>query len=93
MNYQVLTKIVVVKNKKAGKMTNTEIINKLRNELEQLRQKIMNLEIFLMTNKMKTLSDKAQDLLYTQKEVMIDYQNILIERIALLQDLIDGGEK
>ena len=75
-------------------MNNKEIIKRLREELEQLRQKIMNLKIFLQTNKFLniTLSNKIQaELLHTQLETMEKYQNILISRIALIQDDIDNG--
>lgn len=72
-----------------------EIIQKLRNELDQLRQKIMNLKIFMLTTKFADLclEKKAQgELLKEQLKVMFEYQNILIKRIALLQDDIDNGE-
>lgn len=75
-------------------MNNKEIIKRLREELEQLRQKIMNLQIFLQTNKFLTisLSNKIQaELLNQQLETMEKYQNILISRIALIQDDIDNG--
>ena len=75
-------------------MNNKEIIKRLREELEQLRQKIMNLKIFLQTNKFLniTLSNKIQaELLQQQLETMERYQNILISRIALIQDDIDNG--
>lgn len=75
-------------------MNNKEIIKRLREELEQLRQKIMNLQIFLQTNKFLkiTLSNKIQaELLQQQLEAMEKYQNILIARIALIQDDIDNG--
>ena len=68
-------------------MNNKEIIKRLREELEQLRQKIMNLKIFLQTNKFLniTLSNKRQaELLDLQLETMEQYQNILISRIALI---------
>lgn len=71
-------------------MTNKEVIIKLRNELEQLRQKIMNLKIFILTNKFKQLDSKQRDLLLAQKTAMLKYQEILIDRIAAIQDLIDG---
>lgn len=75
-------------------MNNKEIIKRLREELEQLRQKIMNLQIFLQTNKFLniSLSNKRQgELLNLQLETMEQYQNILISRIALIQDDIDNG--
>ena len=75
-------------------MNNKEIIKRLREELEQLRQKIMNLKIFLQTNKFLniTLSNKIQaELLQQQLETMERYQNILISRIALIQDDLDNG--
>ena len=75
-------------------MNNKEIIKRLREELEQLRQKIMNLKILLQTNKFLniTLSNKIQaELLQQQLETMERYQNILISRIALIQDDIDNG--
>lgn len=77
-------------------MNNKEIIKRLREELEQLRQKIMNLKIFLQTNKFLniTLSNKRQaELLDLQLETMEQYQNILISRIALIQDQIDKGDE
>lgn len=77
-------------------MNNKEIIKRLREELEQLRQKIMNLKIFLQTNKFLniTLSNKRQaELLDLQLETMEQYQNILISRIALIQDDIDNGDE
>lgn len=73
-------------------MSNKEVISKLRNELENLKQKIINLQIFLETKKYKKLEEKQQlqaSLLKKQLEVMKQYQNILITRIALIQDLID----
>lgn len=73
-------------------MSNKEVISKLRNELENLKQKIINLQIFLETKKYKKLEEKQQlqaSLLKKQLEVMKQYQNILITRIALMQDLID----
>lgn len=75
-------------------MNNKEVIKRLREELEQLRQKIMNLKIFLQTNKFLNISasNKIQaELLNKQLETMEKYQNILISRIALLQDDIDNG--
>lgn len=77
-------------------MNNKEIIKRLREELEQLRQKIMNLQIFLQTNKFLniSLSNKRQgELLNLQLETMEQYQNILISRIALIQDDIDNGDE
>ena len=77
-------------------MSKIEILRKLREELEQLRQKIMNLEIFLQTNKFLniSLSNKIQtELLREQLKTMEKYQNILISRIALIQDDIDKGEE
>lgn len=73
-------------------MSNKEVISKLRNELENLKQKIINLQIFLETKKYKKLEEKQQlqaSLLKKQLEAMKQYQNILITRIALIQDLID----
>ncbi len=79
-------------------MNKKEIIKRLREELEQLRQKIMNLKIFLETNKffdIITNHQKQGELLKLQLEAMEQYQNILISRIALIQDLIDeeNGDK
>lgn len=73
-----------------------EIIIKLRNELEQLRQKIMNLKIFLNTTKYVKLNverPRQGILLQQQLEAMTEYENILIQRIALIQDDIDNGWK
>lgn len=70
-------------------MGNKEVIQKLRVELEQLRQKIMNLEIFILTKKFIKLEIQQQDLLVKQKDTMLNYQIILMKRIALIQNLID----
>lgn len=73
-----------------------EIIIKLRNELEQLRQKIMNLKIFLLTSKFTALNIERPNqgtLLKEQLKAMIEYEKILIQRIALIQDDIDNGWK
>lgn len=74
-------------------MTNTEVIKKLRIEQFDLMGKVANLNIFILTNKYKTLEQKQQDLLKEQLKHMTEYNWVLIQRIALIQDLIDNGEK
>lgn len=79
-------------------MSNKEIIKRLREELEELRKKIMNLKIFLLTKKYQQIKLDQEEqaiLLARQMRVMEEYENILIQRISLIQNLIDleNGDK
>lgn len=79
-------------------MSNKEIIKRLREELEELRKKIMNLKIFLLTKKYQQIKLDQEEqaiLLARQLRVMDEYENILIQRISLIQNLIDleNGDK
>lgn len=73
-----------------------EIMNKLKTELSELRAKMVNLKIFLGTekySKMKFKQQKQSELLEQQLKAMEVYEDILISRISLLQNDLDNGDK
>lgn len=56
---------------------------KAHKELEELRGKITNLEIFMRSEEFKLLSKPNQDLLLAQFQYMNGYATVLVARLAI----------
>ena len=61
-----------------------ELVEKLHNERIQLAEKIEKLKMFFTTYTFKNLYWKHRSLLEDQLEAMVKYENVLVERIILL---------
>ena len=74
-------------------MNNKQVKENLLIELREITLKINKLKIFLETDKFERLVRNNQpqaELLKLQLEVMKNYEKLLVSRIALLQDQIEG---
>lgn len=63
-----------------------DVVNKLKNERFELRQKVINLETFLISEDFQRLSHNQKSLLQDQYAAMQTYSKILLERIVLLMN-------
>lgn len=61
-------------------------LDKLEIELQELNNKIDNLESFIDSNEFKKLNNKNQLLLFKQRNHMNQYRGILEERIKINKD-------
>ena len=55
------------------------------NEMNELGEKLEKLLTFLQTDFYKSLTEKEQELLYFQSQVMEDYYEVLQQRIELFK--------
>lgn len=74
-------------------MTKQEIKTKLLAELNSLTDRTNRLTVFIRTKKFLSLEKNEQELLLSQEKIMKTYQEILINRLALVQDFIDDKEE
>ena len=63
-----------------------EIIKKLREEDNELFSKLLKLEYFINSNRIKTVSINQANLLRTQFQIMRSYHEVLYARICDLQE-------
>ena len=68
---------------KAYKVADTPL-DRMIIEYDELKQKINKLDVFLDSEKFKTLDEKAKGLLSSQYHIMIAYSIVLSERMRLM---------
>ena len=68
---------------KAYKVADTPL-DRMIIEYDELKQKIDKLDVFLDSEKFKTLDEKVKGLLSSQYHIMIAYSIVLIERMRLM---------
>lgn len=68
---------------KAYKVADTPL-DRMIIEYDELKQKINKLDVFLDSEKFKTLDEKAKGLLSSQYHIMIAYAIVLSERMRLM---------
>lgn len=68
---------------KAYKVADTPL-DRMVIEYDELKQKINKLDVFLDSEKFKTLDEKAKGLLSSQYHIMIAYSIVLSERMRLM---------
>ena len=68
---------------KAYKVADTPL-DRMIIEYDELKQKIDKLDVFLGSEKFKTLDEKVKGLLSSQYHIMIAYSIVLIERMRLM---------
>ena len=68
---------------KAYKMADTPL-DRMLIEYDELKQKIDKLDVFLDSDKFKTLDEKVKGLLSSQYHIMIAYSIVLSERMRLM---------
>ena len=68
---------------KAYKVADTPL-DRMIIEYDELKQKIDKLDVFLDSDKFKTLDEKAKGLLSSQYHIMIAYSIVLSERMRLM---------
>lgn len=64
-------------------MMKKEVKDRLVNEASELYQKIQKLALFLQSEDFKGLSDENKDLLRKQYQLMLEYHQILLQRIKI----------
>ena len=64
---------------------NHEVADRIDMELTQLEEKLVKLEAFLVDEAGKLMSKEQQKLLRDQRLAMMDYADILSERLRLLR--------
>jgi len=67
--------------------TTEQVINKLKVEFTELRNKIINLETFMLCSDYPCLSYEERNLLEKQRVSMVEYKDILLQRLMLLMFL------
>ena len=67
-----------------------EIIDKLRTELDCLRDKTIALENFMISKDFLDVRGDQRILLSEQRETMLKYQEILVKRLLLLRGTVQG---
>ena len=67
-------------------MENIDVINRVKEEMNQLEIKKQKLSDFIASEKFTTLSDKHQFLLKRQLELQRAYVGILYQRLQLMED-------
>ena len=68
---------------KAYKVADTPL-DRMIIEYDELKQKIDKLDVFLDSEKFKTLDEKVKGLLSSQYHIMIEYSIVLSERMRLM---------
>jgi hypothetical protein len=64
-------------------MMKKEVKDRLVNEASELYQKIQKLALFLQSEDFKGLSDENKDLLRKQYQLMLEYHQVLLQRIKI----------
>lgn len=67
-------------------MENIDVIDRVKEEMNQLEIKKQKLSDFIASEKFTTLSDKQQFLLKRQLELQRAYVGILCQRLQLMED-------
>jgi hypothetical protein len=64
-------------------MMKKEVKDRLVNEASELYQKIQKLALFLQSEDFKGLSNENQELLRKQYQLMLEYHQVLLQRIKI----------